>query len=144
MALFALLAGCSTAPSTTPVTDETTTTDQVATEGTTFPFEDLNFTLTFPADWVAANVTNEEKDTTWAFGTTKTLYFKTDESDLFAVTMFTKDQWTAIEAEDSPKPTVIAEKNGFVWAYDQTQDGSGVQNLLDELPQVLASFQVNK
>lgn len=148
MALFALLAGCSTTPSTTPVTDETTTgtttpttTDQTAATGEVFATEDLNFSITIPTDW--NGITQEEKDTTWAFGTTRTIYIKdaTNSVDIFAVTMFTKDQWAAVQASEGPKPTFITEKNGFVWAYDQTQDPTGVEKQVSELPQVLATFQ---
>lgn len=148
MAVFALLAGCNAAP-TTPVDDDSSTSTDATVDGGTAPsedftafFEDVRFSITYPVDWSQKGVTAEEKDSTWSFGTAKTMYFKTEGGvDIFAVTLFTKDQWATVDTEDGPKPTVIAEKDGLVWAYAQTQDGTGVQDLLDELPQVLASFQ---
>ncbi len=153
MALFALLAGCNAAPVTEEITVDTTTDVDTRTEddamaeidaegGEVFTAEGLNFSLTIPADW--NGITQEEKDTTWAFGTTKTLYIKDMQGvEIFAVTMFTTEQWTTLQSEEGPKPTLIMEKNGFVWAYDQTQDPTGVEMQIYDLAEVLESFQVN-
>ncbi len=136
--LAILFVGCNTTPTEVPVVEEPST--ETPTENT-FVSEDLGFTMTFPATW---ETTSALKDTTWAFGTSKTLYvMDKDGVDIFAVTRFTKAQWTDVQKEEGPKPTVIGEEGDFVWAYDQTQDPSSVQAYVDALPEVLKTFETN-
>jgi hypothetical protein len=160
MALFALLAGCNA----DPVTDETTVDTETETDTTTdvdtrtdddamaeidaeggelFTAEDLNFSITIPADW--NGITSVEKDTTWSFGTAKTVYIQSlDGVEIFAVTMFTEEQWDSLKDEEGPKPTLIVGKDDFIWAYDQTQDPTGVEMQVYDLAEVLESFEVNR
>lgn len=112
-------------------------------EGTSYTSENLDYSLVLPSDWVG--VVTTEKETTWGFGTAQTEYFTTAEgADLFAVTVFTDEQWASLESEEGPKPTVVVEQDGRVWTVDQTQDPVPVEAWIAEMPDVLASFTVNQ
>lgn len=133
------LAGCAETEVVTPepVTEPVV---EVESEGDLFVSEGLGFQLTTPEDW---KVGTKMEETQWAFGTTDTIYFTNDVGlDLFAVTRFTTDEWASVLAAGDLRPVLITENEEFVWAYDQTQDPTGVETLLEDLDEVIASFEL--
>ena len=109
-------------------------------EGDLFVSEGLGFEMTFPEDW---KVGTKMEETTWAFGTADTLYFTTEDGvDVFAVTRFTTEEWDGMFDAKGPRPIKITENEEYVWAYDQTQDPTGVENMMEDLDEVIASFEI--
>ncbi|QQR54765.1 hypothetical protein IPG41_06295 [Candidatus Peregrinibacteria bacterium] len=141
LATLLVLAGCnSEAPVTDPILPEPAETPTPEETSQTFTSEELGFELTLPETW---EVTSTVQETTWAFGATQTVYVKSEAGiDIFAITRFTKAEWAEVQAADGPKPTVLEEEGDYVWAYDSTQDPSGVESYVAELADVLKTFKV--
>jgi hypothetical protein len=138
-ALFSiLLVGC--AP-TESVETESKVAPSAEVQATAFESEALGFKMQIPTEW---QVQTQIEDTTWASGQVPTLYFKSqDGTDIFAVTRFTLDEWAQVQAEEGPQPTEIVRNEEYVWTQSQTQDPTGVEAEVEQLPELWASFSTN-
>jgi hypothetical protein len=140
-ALFSiLLAGCAPTPSESEG-DGSKVAPSAEVQATAFESKELGFKMQIPAEW---QLQTQLEDATWASGTVPTLYFRTqDGTDIFAVTRFTLDEWAQVEAEEGPQPTEIVRNDEYVWTQSQTQDPSGVEAEVEQLPALWASFSTN-
>ncbi len=139
-ALFSILfVGCAQTQVEETVTVKVAASAEV--QNTLFESEELGFKMQIPAEW---QLQTQLEDTTWVSGTVPTLYFRSqDGTDVFAVTRFTLDEWAQVQAEEGPQPTEIVRNEEYVWTQSQTQDASGVEAELEQLPALWTSFSTN-
>jgi|SRR3989344_3094606 len=114
---------------------------------------EFGFELTFPKTWEGLNP-REEKGSTFV----KTVYFqvpavycsgtpdqKTGTCYVYpiAMTVFTKAQWDIVN-QGALKPTYIAEKGEYVFAYGAWQDPApGMESINFQIPSIASSFRFN-
>lgn len=138
-----LLSGCS---SESVAEDESTVLDANDNGGTVEEVETIayqseyGFTMAFPKNW--EGYTTEEKDAQFNGFTAPVIYFRTSEGlDLFALSIFTPEQWALEQEEEGPKPEKLGETTGYVIGFDHTQDSTGLENYDLNFDTVRASFQ---
>lgn len=150
----------STAPQTTPTPEKTSETKPVVKE-TPAPAKEeakvpqaivyknstYGFSLTFPDSWKdykAEAGSNNQATASFDFKLpAKDTTFGNPVS-LFAISVYTKDQWSAVQADEGPKPTLIKEGATHVFAYDNAQ--AYPDELSDEAKQVkdiIATFKLD-
>lgn len=134
-----------TTPTTTPVTTTTPLTYTNATYG---------FTLTFPATWKGYKM----KEASIA-GATATYYvnFPTKDASAtgdstadasyfspFAVSVYTLDQWTAAQAVDGPKDTLITKNTVYTFGWSQANGVPPTDfTLSSDIATIIASFKLS-
>lgn len=97
------------------------------------------FSLTFPDSW--GGYKTVESQVTYADFEVPSLKFRSSNRvDLFAVSVFTPEQWAKIEAEEGPKPEKLGESAGYVLGWESAQDFTGAEDLAKDLPAIKASF----
>lgn len=143
-ALLLVVAGCSSSPATD---DGSTAVDYNDYNGTveeaeTIAYEsEYGFTMAFPKNW--EGYTTEEKDAQFNGFTAPVIYFRTAEGlDLFALSIFTPEQWEQEQEEEGPKPEKLGETAEYVIGYNHTQDSTGLESYDLDFDAVRASFQV--
>lgn len=138
-----LLSGCS---SESVAEDESTALDvndssETVEEVETIAYQsDYGFTMAFPKNW--EGYTTEEKDAQFNGFTAPVIYFRTAEGlDLFALSIFTPEQWVLEQEEEGPKPEKLGETKGYVIGFNHTQDSTGLEAYDLNFDAVRASFQ---
>lgn len=97
------------------------------------------FSLTFPDSWDGYKVV--ESQATYGNFEVPSLKFKSSTRvDLFAVSVFTPEQWAKVEAQEGPKPEKLGEAAGYVFGWEAAQDFTGAEDLVKDLPAIKASF----
>ena len=97
------------------------------------------FSLTFPETWDGYKMV--ENKATYADFEAPILKFKSDKSiEMFAVSVFTPEEWTKVEAQEGPKPEKLGESAGHVFGWESAQDFTGAEDLAKDLPAIKASF----
>jgi len=115
------------------------------------------FSLTFSTKWHEWKV-----KTATVPGTTATYYievptedanYASDESthdagyaSMFAVSVYTKEQWTAAQSEELSSEKKLGEKGNYVFAWSHAQacpDDVSAQGIWDDINNVIASFKVS-
>jgi len=91
------------------------------------------YEITFPSGWETyklfpiSNIEGAEAAYYVALATKDTNYTETGVDDgyasLFAITVYTKEQWTGAQAQEGPAPTKIAENDKYVIAYSLPNGG---------------------
>ena len=132
MSALALFAGCAS----TPETSDTGGAVEVA-ELITFQSE-YGFTLDFPKSWEGYSA--EEKEADFGFTVTVIYFYTPEGADLFALSVFTPEQWDTVQAQEGPKPVFLGETDTYVFGWDNPQDSAGLETYLPDFEAVKASF----
>jgi hypothetical protein len=119
-----------TTPTTTTPTTTTTTPTTTATSSLTYTNATYGFTMTFPTGWEGYKM----KPST-VTGSTATYYVNFPTKDAtatgnstadkgyfspFAVSVYTLDQWTAAQATEGPKDTLIVKNDKYAFGWSQS------------------------
>lgn len=144
------------ASSASSTASSSTGTNASSTAGLTYTDSDYHFTITLNSKWAGwkvkyANLT----------GSTATLYFEVPTSDsnwatagdthdagytsLFAVSVYTKEQWAVVEAEEMNPKQKLAENSNYVFAWSHSQaapDDVIAKGIWDDIASVIATFKL--
>ncbi len=91
------------------------------TEGPIYVSNKYKFEILFPQSWDGYLAT-EKKAPYGEIGDVRTIFFGfSAQDDLFAISIFTKAQWQAINKEEGPKPAYLAENDLYVFGFSQAQ-----------------------
>ena len=133
-----LLAGCSTTPVET--TDVSTSTGSNTQDVATIVYQsEYGFSLNLPKSWEGYET--EDKEAQFNGFMAPVVYFRTSEGiDLFALSIFTTEQWAMEEKEEGPKPEKLGETGEYVIGFDHTQDSAGLEGYDLNFDAVKASF----
>jgi uncharacterized protein YceK len=133
-----LLAGCSTTPAET--NDVSTTTGSTTQDVATIVYQsEYGFSLNLPKSWEGYET--EDKEAQFNGFMAPVVYFRTSEGvDLFALSIFTTEQWAMEEKEEGPKPEKLGETGEYVIGFDHTQDSAGLEGYDLNFDAVKASF----
>ena len=105
--------------------------------------EKYDFGLTLPGTWEDFIVSEREE-------MISPNYFAiidfglAEQKDLFAISVFKKDEWDALQKEEGPKPTYLAEGNGYVYGYSTSQYAANdeMKERRTELDSILKTFEL--
>lgn len=102
------------------------------------------FSLMFPESWKGFVATNRSLE--WnTIGISDSIDFGFPVQDsLFNISIFTKDQWQMLQAEEGPKPTFISENTTHVFAYERAQyaENDAMIERMKEVPAIIATFKI--
>ncbi len=103
---------------------------------------DYGFGFTLPATWKGYRV--KEEDTSWGDFKAKSLYFGFEEQEsLFAVSIFTKEQWDKLQ--DSPDARQVSKlgensKYVFSWSHSQYLENDEMEKRASEIQDIIKTF----
>jgi hypothetical protein len=138
---LSLLSGCSHRETVSPVEDFKDPIEGYETGSDEMKYFSglYGFSLTFPESWDGYKTV--ESQASYGDFEAPVLKFKSSTRvDLFAVSVFTPEQWAKVEAEEGPKPEKLGEAAGYVFGWESAQDFAGAEDLVKDLPTIKASF----
>ncbi|HUT21954.1 MAG TPA: hypothetical protein VMX18_00935 [Candidatus Bipolaricaulota bacterium] len=127
-----------------PVAEEATA-EAMIEEEIDYYNSEYGFGLTLPAEWKEYNLV--EKNTSWQVGSAPSFYFglPAQKDGLFAITIFTHDQWDIQKDAEGPKPVYITENSQHIFTWDRAQSTANaeMEKRMDEVPGIIATFVID-
>lgn len=142
-------------------TKSAATTTVATTTGVKYTNSQFGFNLTMPITWKDYGIHEVRPDNNYEV---KTIYiglpsekihpafesgeFEHNYSNLIAISVFTKEQWAALQKEEGPKPTLLKENGTYIFAYsfgNGVPDAKGftVAQIQADQKTIIASFKLN-
>ncbi len=113
-------------------------------ETITYDNLEYGFTLTFPDKWEGYIASTREID--WGnFGKGNAIDFGFPVQDsIFNISMHLKDNWTALQAEEGPKPSYLGENDAYVFGYSLGHyvANDEMKNRRSEIDDIISTFEV--
>ncbi len=111
-------------------------------EGFYYENTDYGFQIHLPESWSETFTVKENKITLGEFGSANAVYFGLPgDEELFAISMYSKEQWEKIKSEEGPMPDYLGENEKYVFGFNTAQDAS-LDTLIQEAQLVAKTFKL--
>ncbi|HNV97097.1 MAG TPA: hypothetical protein PKL13_02145 [bacterium] len=103
------------------------------------------FSVLLPKTWSAYKAT-EKTTSVDGYGNIYGLSFDMpNQNRLFAIVVYTKEQWQKVSQEQGPKPTLIKENEEYVFTYSKAQDyADEYVQLGNDIQSIISTFEFNQ